>query len=84
MNKLYIGNVSEQTSALDLETIFEQWKIPFSAPFLVKSGYAFVDCPDEKIAMKAIDTLSGENNGLFLALCILPICADAPETCNAL
>ncbi|XP_034157490.1 insulin-like growth factor 2 mRNA-binding protein 3 isoform X3 [Pangasianodon hypophthalmus] len=60
MNKLYIGNVSEQTSALDLETIFEQWKIPFSAPFLVKSGYAFVDCPDEKIAMKAIDTLSGK------------------------
>uniref|UniRef100_A0A3B4BM80 RRM domain-containing protein n=1 Tax=Pygocentrus nattereri TaxID=42514 RepID=A0A3B4BM80_PYGNA len=61
MNKLYIGNVSEQASALDLETIFEQWKIPFSAPFLVKSGYAFVDCPDEKIAMKAIDTLSGES-----------------------
>ncbi|XP_047672581.1 insulin-like growth factor 2 mRNA-binding protein 3 isoform X2 [Tachysurus fulvidraco] len=60
MNKLYIGNVSEQTSALDLETIFEQWKIPFSAPFLVKSGYAFVDCPDDKIAMKAIDTLSGK------------------------
>ncbi|XP_022521056.2 insulin-like growth factor 2 mRNA-binding protein 3 isoform X2 [Astyanax mexicanus] len=60
MNKLYIGNVSEQASALDLETIFEQWKIPFSAPFLVKSGYAFVDCPDDKIAMKAIDTLSGK------------------------
>ncbi|KAF7686217.1 hypothetical protein HF521_015579 [Silurus meridionalis] len=60
MNKLYIGNVSEQTSALDLETIFEQWKIPFSAPFLLKTGYAFVDCPDEKIAMKAIDTLSGK------------------------
>uniref|UniRef100_A0A8C1EHE7 Insulin-like growth factor 2 mRNA binding protein 3 n=1 Tax=Cyprinus carpio carpio TaxID=630221 RepID=A0A8C1EHE7_CYPCA len=48
MNKLYIGNVSEQASAPDLESIFEQWKIPFSAPFLVKSGYAFVDCPDEK------------------------------------
>lgn len=60
MNKLYIGNVSEQASALDLESIFEQWKIPFSAPFLVKSGYAFVDCPDEKVAMRAIDTLSGE------------------------
>ncbi|XP_030644954.1 insulin-like growth factor 2 mRNA-binding protein 3 isoform X3 [Chanos chanos] len=60
MNKLYIGNVSEKASALDLETIFEQWKIPFSGPFLVKTGYAFVDCPDEKIAMKAIDTLSGK------------------------
>ncbi|XP_063041724.1 insulin-like growth factor 2 mRNA-binding protein 3 isoform X2 [Engraulis encrasicolus] len=60
MNKLYIGNVSEQASSVDLESIFEQWKIPFSGPFLVKTGYAFVDCPDEKIAMKAIDTLSGK------------------------
>lgn len=60
MNKLYIGNVSEEASAEDLETIFEQWKIPHSGPFLVKTGYAFVDCPDEKNAMMAIDILSGE------------------------
>uniref|UniRef100_A0A8C7D5U6 Insulin-like growth factor 2 mRNA-binding protein 3 n=1 Tax=Oncorhynchus kisutch TaxID=8019 RepID=A0A8C7D5U6_ONCKI len=60
MNKLYIGNVSEEASAEDLETIFEQWKIPHSGPFLIKTGYAFVDCPDEKIAMMAIDILSGE------------------------
>ncbi|XP_041933277.1 insulin-like growth factor 2 mRNA-binding protein 3 isoform X1 [Alosa alosa] len=60
MNKLYIGNVSEEASAVDLESIFEQWKIPYSGPFLVKTGYAFVDCPDEKVAMKAIDTLSGK------------------------
>ncbi|KAM9414822.1 insulin-like growth factor 2 mRNA-binding protein 3 isoform 1-T1 [Salvelinus alpinus] len=60
MNKLYIGNVSEEASAEDLETIFEQWKIPHSGPFLVKTGYAFVDCPDEKIAMLAIDILSGK------------------------
>lgn len=65
MNKLYIGNVSEEASAVDLESIFEQWKIPYSGPFLVKTGYAFVDCPDEKVAMKAIDTLSGE-----LKLCL--------------
>ncbi|XP_029514595.1 insulin-like growth factor 2 mRNA-binding protein 3 isoform X2 [Oncorhynchus nerka] len=60
MNKLYIGNVSEEASVEDLETIFEQWKIPHSGPFLVKTGYAFVDCPDEKTAMKAIDILSGK------------------------
>lgn len=60
MNKLYIGNVSEEASSEDLETIFEQWKIPHSGPFLVKTGYAFVDCPDEKVAMKAIDILSGK------------------------
>lgn len=62
MNKLYIGNVSAEASEEDFETIFEQWKIPHSGPFLVKTGYAFVDCPDEKAAMKAIDVLSGEKN----------------------
>ncbi|KAF0024700.1 hypothetical protein F2P81_023502 [Scophthalmus maximus] len=60
MNKLYIGNVSAEASEEDFETIFEQWKIPHSGPFLVKTGYAFVDCPDEKVAMKAIDVLSGK------------------------
>ncbi|XP_072226352.1 insulin-like growth factor 2 mRNA-binding protein 3 isoform X2 [Leuresthes tenuis] len=60
MNKLYIGNVSAEASEEDFETIFEQWKIPHSGPFLVKTGYAFVDCPDEKAAMRAIDVLSGK------------------------
>lgn len=60
MNKLYFGNVSPEASEEDFETIFEQWKIPHSGPFLLKTGYAFVDCPDEKTAMRAIDVLSGE------------------------
>uniref|UniRef100_A0A673B8F1 Insulin-like growth factor 2 mRNA binding protein 3 n=1 Tax=Sphaeramia orbicularis TaxID=375764 RepID=A0A673B8F1_9TELE len=60
MNKLYIGNVSAEASEEDFESIFEQWKIPFTGQFLVKTGYAFVDCPDEKAAMKAIDVLSGK------------------------
>ncbi|XP_035248641.1 insulin-like growth factor 2 mRNA-binding protein 3 isoform X2 [Anguilla anguilla] len=60
MNKLYIGNLSEEASSVELESIFEEWKIPISSPFLVKTGYAFVDCPDEKCAMKAIDALSGK------------------------
>lgn len=63
MNKLYIGNVSAEASEEDFESIFEQWKIPHSGPFLVKTGYAFVDCPDEKAAMRAIDVLSGEKCG---------------------
>ncbi|KAJ8267321.1 hypothetical protein COCON_G00124930 [Conger conger] len=60
MNKLYIGNLSEEASPLELESIFEESKIPVNGPFLVKTGYAFVDCPDEKIAMKAIDIISGK------------------------
>lgn len=60
MNKLYIGNVSAEVTEEELELIFEQQKIPHSGPFLLKAGYAFVDCLDEKAAMKAIDALSGE------------------------
>ncbi|XP_042188188.1 insulin-like growth factor 2 mRNA-binding protein 3 isoform X2 [Callorhinchus milii] len=60
MNKLYIGNLSENVTTVDLESLFKEWKIPFTGQFLVKTGYAFVDCPDDNWAMKAIDTLSGK------------------------
>ncbi|XP_011799585.1 PREDICTED: insulin-like growth factor 2 mRNA-binding protein 3 isoform X3 [Colobus angolensis palliatus] len=60
MNKLYIGNLSDNTAPSDLESIFKDAKIPVSGPFLVKTGYAFVDCPDESWALKAIEALSGK------------------------
>ncbi|XP_011829327.1 PREDICTED: insulin-like growth factor 2 mRNA-binding protein 3 isoform X2 [Mandrillus leucophaeus] len=60
MNKLYIGNLSDNAAPSDLESIFKDAKIPVSGPFLVKTGYAFVDCPDESWALKAIEALSGK------------------------
>ncbi|XP_078006959.1 insulin-like growth factor 2 mRNA-binding protein 3 isoform X9 [Phascolarctos cinereus] len=60
MNKLYIGNLSDTVSPVDLESVFNDSKIPYTGSFLVKAGYAFVDCPDENWAMKAIETLSGK------------------------
>uniref|UniRef100_A0A9L0IQ46 Insulin like growth factor 2 mRNA binding protein 3 n=1 Tax=Equus asinus TaxID=9793 RepID=A0A9L0IQ46_EQUAS len=60
MNKLYLGNLSENAVPSDLETVFKDAKIPVSGPFLVKTGYAFVDCPDESWALKAIEALSGK------------------------
>nr|XP_020039991.1 insulin-like growth factor 2 mRNA-binding protein 3 isoform X2 [Castor canadensis] len=60
MNKLYIGNLSENAAPSDLESIFKDAKIPVSGPFLVKTGYAFVDCPDDSWALKAIEALSGK------------------------
>uniref|UniRef100_A0A8C6U998 Insulin-like growth factor 2 mRNA binding protein 3 n=1 Tax=Neogobius melanostomus TaxID=47308 RepID=A0A8C6U998_9GOBI len=60
MNKLYIGNVSAEATEKDFENLFEEKQIPYSGPFLLKTGYAFVDCPDDKAAMKAIDVLSGK------------------------
>lgn len=59
MNKLYIGNLSEHAAPSDLESIFKDNKIPAAGAFLVKTGYAFVDCPDESWALKAIEALSG-------------------------
>nr|XP_005901320.1 PREDICTED: insulin-like growth factor 2 mRNA-binding protein 3 isoform X2 [Bos mutus] len=60
MNKLYIGNLSENAVPSDLESVFKDAKIPVSGPFLVKTGYAFVDCPDDSWALKAIEALSGK------------------------
>ncbi|XP_048195646.1 insulin-like growth factor 2 mRNA-binding protein 3 isoform X2 [Perognathus longimembris pacificus] len=60
MNKLYIGNLSENAAPTDLESIFKDAKIPVSGPFLVKTGYAFVDCPDDSWALKAIEAISGK------------------------
>nr|XP_033773340.1 insulin-like growth factor 2 mRNA-binding protein 1 isoform X1 [Geotrypetes seraphini]XP_033773341.1 insulin-like growth factor 2 mRNA-binding protein 1 isoform X1 [Geotrypetes seraphini] len=60
MNKLYIGNLSEKVTAADLEKLFNEEQIPFSGHFLLKGGYAFVDCPDEDWAMKAIESFSGK------------------------
>ncbi|MEJ1286544.1 hypothetical protein NN561_017552 [Cricetulus griseus] len=61
MNKLYIGNLNESVTPADLEKVFAEHKISYSGQFLVKSGYAFVDCPDEHWAMKAIETFSARD-----------------------
>uniref|UniRef100_A0AAY5L086 RRM domain-containing protein n=1 Tax=Esox lucius TaxID=8010 RepID=A0AAY5L086_ESOLU len=60
MNKLYIGNLNENVTAEDLVKTFDDYKIPYSGQFLMKTGYAFVDCPDDQWAMKAIETFSGK------------------------
>lgn len=60
MHKLYIGNLGENVTAEDLGKAFDDHKIPYSGQFLMKSGYAFVDCPDDQCAMKAIETFSGK------------------------
>ncbi|XP_008283946.1 insulin-like growth factor 2 mRNA-binding protein 1 [Stegastes partitus] len=60
MHKLYIGNLGDSVTAEDLGKTFDDHKIPYSGQFLMKTGYAFVDCPDDSWAMKAIETLSGK------------------------
>ncbi|XP_074553056.1 insulin-like growth factor 2 mRNA-binding protein 1 [Halichoeres trimaculatus] len=60
MNKLYIGNLSDNVTAEDLGKTFDDHKIPFTGQFLMKTGYAFVDCPDDQCAMRAIEIISGK------------------------
>uniref|UniRef100_A0A672FHG9 Insulin-like growth factor 2 mRNA binding protein 1 n=1 Tax=Salarias fasciatus TaxID=181472 RepID=A0A672FHG9_SALFA len=60
MHKLYIGNLGDSVTAEDLGKTFDDHKIPYSGQFLMKTGYAFVDCPDDQWAMKAIEVISGK------------------------
>ncbi|XP_036396800.1 insulin-like growth factor 2 mRNA-binding protein 2a [Megalops cyprinoides] len=60
MNKLYIGNLSPSVTVEDLKQLFGERKLPLTDQVLLKSGYAFVDFPDQNWAIKAIETLSGK------------------------
>uniref|UniRef100_A0A3B4DS62 RRM domain-containing protein n=1 Tax=Pygocentrus nattereri TaxID=42514 RepID=A0A3B4DS62_PYGNA len=59
MNKLYVGNLSPSVTVEDLKRLFGERELPVTDQVLLKSGYAFVDFPDQKWAIKAIETLSG-------------------------
>ncbi|XP_071608150.1 insulin-like growth factor 2 mRNA-binding protein 2 isoform X1 [Heliangelus exortis] len=60
MNKLYIGNLSPAATADDLKQLFGEKQMPLAGQVLLKSGYAFVDYPDQNWAIRAIETLSGK------------------------
>lgn len=64
MNKLYIGNLSPAVTADDLRQLFGDRKLPLAGQVLLKSGYAFVDYPDQNWAIRAIETLSGKQSPL--------------------
>ncbi|KAL0985680.1 hypothetical protein UPYG_G00160410 [Umbra pygmaea] len=60
MNKLYVGNLSPSVTVEDLKQLFSDRQLPGADQVLLKSGYAFVDFPDQNWAIKAIETLSGK------------------------
>lgn len=60
MIKLYIGNLSPSVTVEDLKQLFRERNLPVPEQVLLKSGYAFVDFPDQNSAIKAIETLSGK------------------------
>lgn len=69
MNKLYVGNLSPSVTVEDLKQLFGERKLPVADQVLLKSGYAFVDFPDQNSAIKAIETLSGKC-GLLFCFCV--------------
>ncbi|OWK06073.1 IGF2BP2, partial [Cervus elaphus hippelaphus] len=72
MNKLYIGNLSPAVTADDLRQLFGDRKLPLAGQVLLKSGYAFVDYPDQNWAIRAIETLS-------VTFCYNPILGDREQ-----
>ncbi|KAJ1525118.1 hypothetical protein ONE63_009960 [Megalurothrips usitatus] len=60
MSKLYVGNLPQDAAEHALRQLLEEHGVA-CGPILVKrGGYAFIDCPDQSAADKAIDKLNGE------------------------
>lgn len=60
MSKLYIGNLPTDTSENSLRQLFAEQNLSATNILVKRGGYAFVDCPDQSSADKAIDKLSGK------------------------
>lgn len=60
MSKLYIGNLPQDAGEAALRQLLEDSSVACGAILVKRGGYAFVDCPDQSAADKAIDKLNGE------------------------
>jgi insulin-like growth factor 2 mRNA-binding protein 1 len=69
MSKLYIGNLPSETNENALRQLFLDQNLSCTNILVKRGGYAFVDCPDQSSADKAIDKLNGFNfNGSSLVV----------------
>ncbi|XP_022913707.1 insulin-like growth factor 2 mRNA-binding protein 1 isoform X3 [Onthophagus taurus] len=59
MSKLYIGNLPLETNEGTLRQLFLEHNLSCTNVLVKRGGYAFVDCPDQSSADKAIDKLNG-------------------------
>ncbi|XP_019872893.1 insulin-like growth factor 2 mRNA-binding protein 3-A [Aethina tumida] len=67
MNKLYIGNLPMNASKAQIKKLFNKQNLSCTKIVVKRGGYAFVDCPNQSAADKAIDMLNGYNmNGSIL------------------
>lgn len=69
MSKLYVGNLPTETSEHSLKQLFHEQNLSCTNILVKRGGYAFVDCPDQSSADRAIDKLNGYNfNGSSLVV----------------
>jgi RNA recognition motif-containing protein len=67
--KLYVGNLSYDTSDSDLQRLFEEYGKVDSAQVVRdresgrSRGFGFVEMPDDQEAQAAIDGLNGQESG---------------------
>lgn len=78
MSKLYVGNLPVEISENSLRQLFLEQNLSCTNILIKRGGYAFVDCPDQSSADKAIDKL----NGKFLL--IFPNLLQHPKTYSLL
>lgn len=60
MSKLYVGNLPQDASEQALRQLLDDNGITSGGILVKRGGYAFIDCPDQSAADKAIDKLNGE------------------------
>ncbi|CAH1155539.1 unnamed protein product [Phaedon cochleariae] len=61
MSKLYVGNLPSETCEKSLRQLFLEQNLSCTNILIKRGGYAFVDCPDQSSADRAIDKLNGFN-----------------------
>ncbi|KAK9501181.1 hypothetical protein O3M35_002261 [Rhynocoris fuscipes] len=61
MSTLYVGNLPNEVTENEIRQLFSENSINCSGVLLKKGGYAFVDCPEQSLADRAIDKLNGES-----------------------
>lgn len=60
MSKLYVGNLPQEAGEQALRQLLEDQGVACGSVLVKRGGYAFVDCPDQSAADKAIDKLNGK------------------------
>ncbi|XP_056632572.1 insulin-like growth factor 2 mRNA-binding protein 2 isoform X2 [Diorhabda carinulata] len=69
MSKLYVGNLPNDTNENSLRLLFTEQNLSCTTILIKRGGYAFVDCPDQSSADRAIDKLNGFTfNGVALVV----------------